>query len=279
MGAALLITLREGLEGALVVSILLASIKQMGRSDGARLVWLGTAVAVAGSLVVALILFKAGADFEGKAEQLFEGLTSLVAVGILTAMIFYMRRVGGRLRTELNDRVGSALATGGYSLAVLAFATVGKEGVETALFVFAAARGTAVGSSDRGQLVGALLGLSIALVLGAGLYMGAVKLDLRTFFRWTSLLILIVAAGLLAFSVRELQEANVLPFLRSAIFDLSGSLPDDRGLGAILRALFGYQSAPTALAAIAWAGYLLIAGALWSRPWSRTGASVPAATS
>jgi high-affinity iron transporter len=275
MGAALLITLREGIEAALVISILLASLKQMGRSDAVRLVWLGSVAAVGGSVLVAAVLFKAGADFEGRAEQLFEGLVSLIAVAILTTMIFYMRRMGGRLRTELSGRVGNALATGGLSLAVLSFATVGKEGVETALFVFAAARGTAVGTGDTNQLIGALLGLSIASALGAGLYLGAVRLNLRTFFRWTSLLILVVAAGLLAFSIRELQEAGALPFLRSTLFDLSGTLPDDRGFGAILRALFGYQSAPTTLSSICWIAYLAITGTLWARPRTRSGASIP----
>ena len=278
MGAALLITLREGTEAALVISILMASLKQIGRSDAVRLVWVGSLSAIAVSILVAAILFKAGADFEGRAEQLFEGVVSLIAVGILTTMIFYMRRMGGRLRTELSSRVGNALATGGPSLAVLAFATVGKEGVETALFVFAAARGTAVGNGDIGQLVGALLGLAIASVLGAGLYLGAVRLNLRTFFTWTSLLILVVAAGLLAFSIRELQEAGALPLLRSALFDLSGTLPDDRGFGAILRALFGYESAPTVLSSIGWIAYLAVTGALWARPRTRSGASVPAPT-
>src|SRR5438067_1308332 len=106
MGAALLITLREGIEAALVISILMASLKQMGRSDAVRLIWVGSLSAIAGSILVAAVLFKAGADFEGRAEQLFEGVVSLIAVGILTTMIFYMRRMGGRLRTELSSRVG-----------------------------------------------------------------------------------------------------------------------------------------------------------------------------
>ena len=139
--------------------------------------------------------------------------------------------------------------------------------METALFVFAAAKGTAVSSGGVGeQVLGAFLGLLAAFGLGALLYRGAIKLDLRTFFTWTGALILIVAAGLFAFSVHELQEAGALPLLRGTAYDVSRALSDTNGVGGILRALFGYQANPTWLQVVAWLGYVGITGTCYLRP-------------
>ncbi|MGH2652405.1 MAG: FTR1 family iron permease, partial [Actinomycetota bacterium] len=136
MGAALLITLREGLEAALIISILLAYLRQLGRTDRTSLVWWGTGLAALVSLAVGAVIFAAAAKFDGTAEELFEGLVSLFAVGVLTWMIFWMRRQGARLRSDLQARVDSALLGGGIGLAALAFVVVLREGIETALFVF-----------------------------------------------------------------------------------------------------------------------------------------------
>jgi len=144
MGAAFVIALREGIEAALIVSIVLAYLKQLGRTDSSRLVWLGTALAVLLSAATGTVIFAVGADFEGTAEQVFEGLVTLTAVGVLTWMIFWMRRQGARLKSELQHKVDTALVAGGLALAALAFFAVLREGVETALFLFAAAEGTAV---------------------------------------------------------------------------------------------------------------------------------------
>jgi high-affinity iron transporter len=267
IGAALLITLREGLEAALIISILLAYLRKLGRPEGVRPVWGGAALALVLSVAVGAVVFGLGAEFAGTGEQLFEGLVSLLAVSLLTWMIFWMRRQGRRLKSELEGRVDSALSAGGVALGTVAFATVAREGIETSLFVFAAARGTAVGSGGIGeQVLGAILGLLIASALGALLYRGAIKLNLATFFRWTGALVLIVAAGLFAFSIHELQEAGVLPFLTGTAFDISASFSDQHGLGGILRALIGYQSDPTVLEVIAWFGYLVVTGALFLRP-------------
>jgi high-affinity iron transporter len=216
---------------------------------------------------VGAIVFGLGAEFAGTGEQLFEGVVSLTAVSILTWMIFWMRRQGARIKSELEERVDSALSAGGVALGGVAFLTVAREGVETSLFVFAAAKGTAVGSGGIGeQLIGALLGLLIAAALGALLYRGAIKLNLATFFRWTGGLVLIVAAGLFAFSIHELQEAGALPFLTGTAFDISAWFSDEHGLGGILRALIGYQADPTVLEVIAWVGYLVVTGAFFLRP-------------
>jgi high-affinity iron transporter len=267
MGAAFVIALREGIEAALIVSIILAYLRQLERDDRAPLVWWGTGAAVALSAIAGTFIFMANAEFEGAAEEVFEGLVTLLAVGVLTWMIFWMRRQGARIKGNLQTKVDAALVTGGLALAALAFFAVLREGIETALFLFAAAKGTAVESGGVGaQMVGAVLGLALAVVLGALLYRGGVRLNLRSFFRLTGAILIVVAAGLFAFSVHELQEAGWFSFLEAHAFDLSAWLPDDSGIGAVLRGLIGYNADPTVLEVIAWLAYLVGVGVVYLRP-------------
>lgn len=267
MGAAFLITLREGIEAALIVSIILAYLRQVGRRDRALVVWWGAGAALAVSVAVGAVIFAAAGEFEGKAEEVFEGLVSLFAVGVLTWMIFWMRRQAARIKSELRERVESALVAGGLALAMLAFVVVLREGIETALFLFATAKATAQGAGGAwGQVAGAMLGLTTAVILGVLLYRGGIRLNLRTFFRVTGALILVVAAGLFAFSIHELQEAGYLAFGTAIAFDISSVLSDQHGFGAVLRALVGYQDAPSILEVVAWIGYVLITGFLFFRP-------------
>lgn len=268
MGAAFIVALREGIEAALIVSILIAYLKQLGRSDRAQLVWSGTALAVAISAVVGTVIFVLGAEFEGTAEQVFEGLVTLTAVGVLTWMIFWMRRQGALIKSELQEKVDTALVAGGLALAAIAFTAVFREGIETALFLFAAASGTAVDAGGVGQqMVGAVLGLATAVVLGVLLYRGGIRMNLRTFFKVTGAILVVIAAGLFAYSVHELQEAGWFPFLTATAFDLSATLPDDAGVGAVLRGLVGYNADPSALELVAWIGYLVVVGSLYLRPY------------
>ncbi|MEX0984414.1 MAG: iron uptake transporter permease EfeU [Actinomycetota bacterium] len=267
MGATFVIALREGIEAALIVSIVLAYLQQMHAGDHTHLVWWGAGSAIVVSAIVGGIIFAVGAEFEGTAEQLFEGLVTLTAVGVLTWMIFWMRRQGARIKSDLQHKVDAALVAGGGALAILAFVAVLREGIETALFLFAAAKGTAVGAGGVGsQLVGAVLGLGLAVVLGALLYRGGIKMNLRSFFRVTGMLLVVVAAGLFAFSLHELQEAGWLPFLTATAFDVSTTLPDDTGIGAVLRGLLGYNADPTWLEIVAWLAYLSVIGSLFLRP-------------
>lgn len=275
MGAAFIIALREGIEAALIVSILLAYLTQLGRRDRVHLVWWGTGLAVAVSAIAGTAIFLLGAEFEGTAEQLFEGLVTLTAVGVLTWMIFWMRRQGARIRSELHQKVDTALVAGGLALATIAFTAVLREGIETALFLYAAARGTAVASAGvAGQMLGAILGLALAVALGWLLYRGGIRMNLRSFFRVTGAILIVVAAGLFAYGVHELQEAGWLPLLAGTAFDISARLPDDAGLGAVLRGLVGYNADPTVLEVVAWAGYLAVVGTLFARPRA---VAVPAA--
>jgi high-affinity iron transporter len=267
VGAAFVIALREGIEAALIVSIVLAYLRQVRAGDRAHLVWWGTLSAVALSVALGTVIFAVGAEFEGTTEQVFEGLVTLSAVGVLTWMIFWMRRQGARVKTELQERVDTALVAGGFALAALAFVAVLREGVETALFIFAAAKGTAVEEGGiAAQLLGAALGLAVALVLGVLLYRGGIRMNLRSFFRVTGTILVVVAAGLFAYGLHELQEAGWFPFLTATAYDVSASLPDDAGVGAILRGLVGYNADPTWLEVVGWAGYLIVVGGLYLRP-------------
>ena len=269
MGASFVIALREGIEAALIVSIILAYLKQLGATDRTRLVWWGTLLAAGLSALIGAALFAADTGFSGRGEELFEGVVTLAAVGVLTWMIFWMRRQGARIRTELHEKVDTALVAGGLAMAGLAFFAVLREGIETALFLFAAARGTAVeggGVAPAAQLTGAALGLGLAIVLGILLYRGGIRMNLRTFFRITGWVLIVVAAGLFAFSLHELQEAGLIPILEAQAFDVSATLPDDAGLGAILRGLIGYHAEPTWLEVVGWLGYLLVIGGMFLRP-------------
>jgi high-affinity iron transporter len=268
MGATFVIALREGIEAALIVSILLAYLKQLQRQDLSRLIWWGTAVAIAISAVVGTVIFVVGAEFEGTAEEVFEGLVTLTAVGVLTWMIFWMRRQGAQIKGELQEKVDTALVAGGIALGLLAFFAVLREGIETALFLFAAAQGTAAGAGGgvAAQVLGAILGLGVAVALAVLLYRGGIRMNLRSFFRLTGWILIVVAAGLFAFAVHELQEAGWLPLLEQTAFDVSATLPDDSGIGAVMRGLVGYNADPTVLEVIAWLGYLVVVGALYMRP-------------
>ena len=267
MGATFIIGLREGIEAALIVSILLAYLRKLERPEGSRLVWAGAGGALALSALVGTGIFVAGASFEGRAEQLFEGAATLAAVSVLTWMIFWMRRQSASIRAELHEKVDVALRTGGFALAAIAFFAVLREGIETALFLYAAASGTAASQGAVGaQLVGALLGILAAVVLGVLLYRGGIRLDLRRFFRVTGLALVVIAAGLLAYSLHEFQEAGLIPMLEGLAFDLSATLPDDTGAGAVLRGLVGYHATPSMLEIVGWIAYLVVVGGSFLRP-------------
>ena len=268
MGAALLITLREGIEAALIVSILLAYLRQLGRMDRARSILWGVLGAIAVSVAVAGVLFAVAAEFSGIGEQIFEGSTTLVAVCVLTWMIFWMRRQGGKVKGEIQHKIDDALAGSGVALGAVAFAVVVREGVETALFLFGATEATRGKGGTIPGVVGGVIGLSMAATLGYLLFKGSVRLNLRTFFKYTGGIILVVSAGLLAFSLSELQEANILPGFGAKAFDLTKRLPDASGVGSVLHALIGYQANPTWLAVSSWFGYLLVFGFYFFRPQS-----------
>jgi high-affinity iron transporter len=202
------VVLREGFEASLVVGIVLAFLDRTGRRDGFAAVWLGVAAALFLSLVVGVALFAVGAELEGRSEKVFEGVVMLTAAILLTWMIFWMRNRARTLRREIEDRAQAALDAGSaVGLALVVFLGVGREGVETALFLFSSVEG----SNGIVSLVGALVGGALAVAFGYLFYRGSHRLNLRTFFTATSALLLVFAGYLLAMGLHELAQAGVLP--------------------------------------------------------------------
>ena len=251
------ITLREGLEAALVVGIVLGVLRRLGRLDQAKAVWAGVLAAVLTSVVAGLILNRLGIAFEGRGEAAFEGFTMLVAAGVLTWMIFWMQQQGRQVNSTLEQSALQAAAhNSARMLFGLSFVAVVREGLETALFLSAAA----FGSTTVQTLMGGVLGLLVAVALGWAIYVGGKRLNLRAFFRATSIVLLLFAAGLLAHGVHELQEAALLPLTIEHVWNLSFVLDESGTLGSLLKALFGYNAAPSLLEVISYITYLLMVG-------------------
>jgi high-affinity iron transporter len=264
-----LIGLREGLEAALVVSILVAYLVKAGRRDRLAPVWVGVLAAVALSLVFGALLTFSSSQLGFQAQEAFGGTLSIIAVGFVTWMVFWMRRTARSLSTELRGKMQAALAMGTGALVLTSFLAVGREGLETALFIWSAVQATGQSTSP---VVGAALGLLSAVVLGYLFYKGAVRINLATFFRWTGLVLVVVAAGVLAYGVHDLQEAGVLPGLNALAFDVSGAVPPDSWYGTLLKGTVNFSPATTWLQAIAWLGYVVPVLALFLKP-SRTPAA------
>jgi high-affinity iron transporter len=207
MGAGVVV-LREGFEASLVVGIVLAFLDRTGRRDGFTAVWVGVGAALALSLAAGAALFALGAELEGRSEAIFEGVVMLTAAGLLTWMIFWMRGRARTLRREIEGRTQAALDAGSaLGLAIVVFIGVAREGVETALFLFSSIEG----SSSLVSFAGAIVGGAAAVGLGYLFYRGSHRLNLRTFFTATSVLLLIFAGFLLARGLHELAEAGVIP--------------------------------------------------------------------
>ncbi len=264
MLGSLLITLREGLEAALIIGIILAYLARTGNRQGFKPVWLGTALAVLTSLMAGAAIYVLAGEFSGRAEEIFEGSAMFLATGVLTWMIFWMRRQAIDIRAHLQTQVQSALTSGSsLGLVLLAFVVVVREGIETALFLFAATR---VAESPALFTTGGILGLAIAIGLGYSLYKGATRLNLRAFFNVTSVILIIFAAGLLAHGIHEFQEAALLPTLVEHLWDINHILPEQSTLGQFLTALIGYNGNPSLLEVIAYFTYLGTTLAAYFRP-------------
>ena len=266
MAAATLISLREGLEAALIVGIVLGYLRKIDYPQGRGYVWLGVLGAVAASLVVAAVIQAVGFELEGRAEAIFEGATMFLAVGVLTWMIFWMRYQARLIKTSLEQDVHAAVQSGrNQGLAAVSFVAVFREGVETALFLSAAAF-----ASDRGgTLPGAVLGLGIAILIGYVLYASTARLNIRLFFNLTSILLLLFAAGLLAHGVAEFQEAGVIPTLNAQVWDTNQLLDESSPVGQLFKALFGYNGNPSLEEVVAYLFYW-VATLLGLRWWMET---------
>jgi len=259
MFASFLITLREGLEAALIIGIVLSVLRRLGHANRSRTVWAGVLVAVAVSMAVGLALNALGMALEGHGEAIFEGVAMLLAAGVLTWMIFWMQRQGRHIQVHLESDVRAAVAAGSaWALFGLAFVAVVREGIETALFLTAAA----FSATPMQTLVGGVLGLVVAITLGWLMFAAGRRLNVRAFFRVTGILLLLFAAGLVAQGVHELQEAALLPTFVEHVWDINPILDEKSLVGQFLKSLFGYNGNPSLLEVVTYTLYLLIVGAL-----------------
>jgi high-affinity iron transporter len=253
MLSSFLLSLREGLEAALVIGIVLGALRQLGRADCARIAWAGVASAAALSVVVALLLRWLGWSLKGPAEPIFEGVLISIAAALLTWMIFWMERQSRRLRTSLTAGVQEAVcSTGRRGVFLLTFLAVVREGVELALFLTAAA----FDSGGVDTTLGAVSGLAAAALLAWLLFASIARLNLRRFFRTTSAVLLLFAAGLIAKAVHEFNEVGWIPAGIDPLWNTGAVLTERSTLGSILRGLFGYTDAPSLSVVIAYVVYL-----------------------
>jgi len=249
-----LIGLREGLEAALVVGILVAYVTKLGRRDVLPRIWMGVGLAVLLSLGLGAVLTFGAYGLSFEAQELIGGLLSIVATAFVTWMIFWMLRAARGLSKELRSEVDSHLSGAGWGLVLVAFLAVGREGIETALFIWAAVQAS---GSTTFPLIGAALGILVAIVLGWLIYRGVLRLNLTKFFTYTGVFLIIVAGGVLAYGVHDLQEAGALPGLYNLAFDVSAAVPPDSWYGTLLKGVFNFSPATTWLEAIAWVVYVV----------------------
>ena len=254
MTAAFFIGLREGLEAALIVGIIAAYLVKLERRDALRGVWVGVGAAIAISIVAGIAVVATVGRLPLVVQETIEGLAAVIAVVVLTWMLFWMRRQGRAMKGELERGVDVALAGGSIlALAGLAFVSVAREGLETVLFLYA------IGSSSGPvieTLLAALAGLVAAAAIGWAIFAAGIRIDLRRFFNITGIVLIFVSAGLVSFAVHEFGEAGLITNI-GAVVDLGDVLPESSPLGALLAGMFGYRSAPTPLEVVAYLAYLI----------------------
>jgi high-affinity iron transporter len=265
MLATFFLMLREGLEAALIVGIVAAYLVRIGRRDALPKVAIGVAAAIGLSVAIGVVVTLTIERLPIVIQDGLEGVAALLAVGVLTWMLFWMRRQAAGVKGELQAAVDRVLTEGSmWGLAFVAFTAVIREGVETSLLLVAQV--AAADSSSGSVLAGAVIGLSLAGAIGYGFYRGSRRVHLGTFFRWTGIALIFIAAGLLSHAVHEFIDIRVIGLGTQTAFDISALLPHESGLGELLRALFGYTSTPEVLTLAVWITYLVVVLTLYLRP-------------
>ena len=249
-----IIALREGLEAALIVGILVAYIVRTDRRHFLKPLWTGVAAALAATFALGAFLSFTSAELSDRGEELFAGITSFIAVGLVTWMVFWMKRTARTLRNELHGKVDTALTGGPISLALVAFFAVAREGLETALFVYTNFQ--TVGAASTAT-VGLVLGLTLAVVLGYLIYNRSVKLDLSKFFTVTGVALIIVAAGVLSYGIHEFQELGWLPGVDDFLWDVTPWIAKESILASLLSGTVGFDTTTSFIQFIAWSAYLV----------------------
>ena len=255
VGEALLITLREGFEAALIVAILFAAVRRSERPELSRWIWIGTGAAVLLSIAMGIALHVTIDDLTGVARLRTFGVICLAAAAMLTWMIFWMRAHARSLKGELEGQVERALNRSVVALALVAFISVAREGLETALFLVS----TTSAANGREVLIGGLLGLAIAVALGVAVYHGSRIVPMKVFFQVTGVLIILFAAGLLSRSVQFFQAAGDLGTMNNAFYDVTGAewLTISTESGKVLAGIFGWDPRPSAEQVIVYFGFLI----------------------
>ena len=254
MTANFLIGLREGLEATLVVVLLMAYLAKTGRRHLIPRLWVGVAAAIAVSAGFGALLTFGPQGLTFEAQEAIGGTLSIVAVGLVTWMVFWMARTARTLGSDLKSRVDRSAGGAGWGLAVVAAIAVGREGLETALFLWAAAKAT--GETTQ-PLFGALLGLAAAAAFGYLLHRGVLKVNLSRFFTWTGAALIVIAGGVLSYGIHDLQEARFLPGLHTLAFDVSGAVPPSSWYGTLLKGTLNFSPATTWFEAVAWLLYVV----------------------
>lgn len=263
MFSTFIIALREGLEAALIIGILVAYLVKSERRHHLRALWTGVAVAITASLALGAFLSYTSAELSPKGEELFAGTTSCVAVAMVTWMVFWMKRTARGLRDELHGKAEVAVAAGALSMGTLAFFAVAREGLETSLFLYTNFK--TVGAISTSTL-GLILGLGVAVVLGYGIYNRSVKLNLSKFFTYSGVALIVVAGGVLSYGIHEFQEFGFLPGPDAFAWDVTSWMPKDSFIASILGGTIGFDTTTSWLQLLVWAAYLGLTIAAYLAP-------------
>ncbi len=261
--APIIISLREGIEAALVIAIMIAYLRRSNQRNLTRYVLGGAIAAIVSSMVIAILMSILWGTFEGPLLAVFEGTVVLIAALLLTTMIVWMWHAGSGVAAEIEDSVSQRTAQkSGIGVALLAFALVLREGVELVLFTMALAI-----QEGSETYLGVAIGLTLAIGVGLAIHQGSLKVSLKAFFNWTSVLLVLFAAGMMAYGIHELQEAGLFLIGPLEVWNINPpQLPDgsypllhEKGfIGAMFKALFGYNGNPSALEVIVYIGYLVV---------------------
>ena len=266
----LLTGLREGVEAALIVGIIAGYLVKIGRGDRLFVIWTGVGLAVLASALIGAGIFATFGALEGAAEKAFEATAMLVASAVVTWMLFWMRRQAASLSGELREGIDRALVSAPLlGLGGLAFTAVIREGIETSLFLIGQAAAVASNGAGAWVFFGAIVGLAIAVGIGAAIFKFGTRLNLQRFFQWTGAALIVIAAGLLSHGVHELIGLGLLPPLATDVYNLTAAFPDTEGIGLFLRAVAGYSAAPELLTLAVHVAYLSIGLLLYLRPVAR----------
>ena len=255
MFSSLLITLREGLEAALIIGIILGYLSKVKQKQLYKHIFIGAGLGVLASIVAAVLFNVLAGGFEGKAEQIFEGTVLLVAVTILSTMLLWMNKQSKSIGSDIQTKIDIAVGKGHiWGLISIAFLSVFREGIEIVLFMNA----IAVNVSPGNSLAGGVIGLVIALTIAWFVFKSTAKLNLKKFFKITGIFMIFIAAGMLAGSIHEFEEAGIIPILIEHVWDINSILDENGTAGSFLKAVFGYNGNPSFIEVIIYLTYLVV---------------------